>query len=233
MNDNKFEILMENEYNKIITEYKSALLMESLCKNEYTYSIYMNNSNNADYFFETTEKVEEKKDSAIKRLIEWFKKFFRAIKEKILKLLGMKSEKVQIYDKLPAIEKGLKGFLQKVKDAITKLKDSKFADLLKTVLVTQAIILGITNIPRVAAWHYITTDNVKANGLINGVSKTLHELEDAIGIIPKKDNGNNGFSLLNFLKDIVTNLSKIITWGYKPLGNIADRVMFDYKGNLV
>ena len=145
----------------------------------------------------------------------------------------MNSEKVQIYDKLPTIEKGLKGFLQKVKDVITKLKDSKFADILKTILVTQAIILGITNLPRVSAWTYITTDHIKANGLINGVSKTLNELADAIGIIPKKDNGNNGFSLLNFLKDIVTNLWKIINWGYKPLGNIADRIAFDYKGNLV
>lgn len=28
MNDNKFEVFMENEYNKLITEYKSTSLLQ-------------------------------------------------------------------------------------------------------------------------------------------------------------------------------------------------------------
>ena len=32
MNDNKFEVFMENEYNKLITDYKSTSLLQSSLK---------------------------------------------------------------------------------------------------------------------------------------------------------------------------------------------------------
>lgn len=87
MNDNKFEVFMENEYNKLISEYKSMSLLQSSLKNDYVYACYIENTNDMYYYMEEEEKVEKKKVGIIKKILDWFKKFFKAIKDKILKLI--------------------------------------------------------------------------------------------------------------------------------------------------
>lgn len=69
MNDNKFEVFMENEYNKLITDYKSASLLQSSLKNDYVYACYTENTSDMHYYMEEEEKVEKKKVSIIKKIL--------------------------------------------------------------------------------------------------------------------------------------------------------------------
>lgn len=92
---------------------------------------------------------------------------------------------------------------------------------MKFELIGAAVVLVITNIPRVEIWTMTTMKAVKADGLIKGLKDIIEDLQEDIGFISKKDNGNDGFSLLNFLKDLVSNLWKIIAWGFRPAGNLS------------
>ena len=82
MNDNKFEVFMENEYNKIITDYKSISLLQSSLKNDYVYACYTENTNDMHYYMEEEEKVEKKKVGIIKKILDWLKNSLKRLKIK-------------------------------------------------------------------------------------------------------------------------------------------------------
>lgn len=84
----KFTIYMENEFNKLETAYQMSILEESIIQNDYAFSVYTENDEGMDYFSEAKNKINEKKKKIFNKMIDWFKEFFRKIKDKILELLG-------------------------------------------------------------------------------------------------------------------------------------------------
>ena len=217
----KFIIFMENEFNKLETAYPMVMLEESMIKDDQSLSMFTESYNNIDYCIEASEKVDDKKKGIISRMVDWFKKLFAKMRDKIMELLGKKATEYEVYDKAPKIVQGMKGLLQKIKEAIRKFGDSKFADFLKFELIGTAVVVALTNIPRVEIWTMTTMKAVKADGLIKGLKSIIEDLQEDIGFISKKDNGDDGFSLLNFLKDLVSNLWKIIAWGFRPASNLS------------
>ena len=210
---------MENEFNKLETAYQMAMLEEYMIKDDQALVMFTESGNNIDYYMEAEQKVDDKKKGIISRMVDWFKKLFAKMRDKIMELLGKKATEYEVYDKAPKIVQGMKGLLQKIKEAIRK-----FADFLKFELIGVAVVVALTNIPRVEIWGMTTMKAVKAEGLMKGLREIVEDLQEDIGIISKKDNGDDGFSLLNFLKNLVSNLWKIIAWGFRPASNLAGHI---------
>lgn len=220
----KFTIYMENKFNKLETAYQMTILEESIIQNDYTFSVYTENDEDMDYFTEASKKVENKKKGIISKMVDWFKNLFTKIGNKILELFGKKATEYEIYDKTPKIVSGMKGLLQKIKEAIRKFGDSTFGQFLKFSVISTAVIVGICNIPRIEIWAMTTVKAVKADGLLKGLKGILEDLEEDIGFVQKKDNTDDAFSLFKFLQEVVGNIWKIIKWGFRPYDNLLGHV---------
>ena len=221
---NKFTLFMENEFNRLETAYQMAVLEESMIRDDYELAMYTESTDNINYYTEATEKVDNRKKGIISKMVDWFKKLFAKIRDKIMELLGKKATEYEIYDKTPKIVDGMKGLLQKIKEVMRKFGSTAFGDALKFTLITTAIAVGICNIPRVEIWGRTTVKAVKAEGLLKGLKDMAEDLEEDIGIVNKKDNGEDGFRLLKFLQEVVGNIWKIIAWGFRPYNNAMGHV---------
>lgn len=229
MNDNKFEVFMENEYNKLITEYKSTSLLQSSLKNDYVYAYYIENTNDMHYYMEEEEKVEKKKVGIIKKILEWFKKFFKAIKDKILKLLGMKSKKYEVWEKVPEINKGLKGLVNTLKTKFKNIKNSHGFKFMVDYLKDLAIFALIINIPRMTKGITKTVSEVQAKGLLDGLKSSMENLEAYIHFMNLEDykyykdnKEDEPFTLLNLLKSIVGGVLRLLSLAFRP---ITDKIL--------
>lgn len=232
MNDNKFEVFMENEYNKLITEYKSTSLLQSSLKNDYVYACYTENTNDMHYYMEEEEKVEKKKVGIIKKILEWFKKFFKAIKDKILKLIGMKPKKYEVWEKVPEINKGLKGLVNTLKTKFKNIKNSYGFKFVVDYVKTLAIMALVINIPRMTKGIVKTVSEVQGKGLLDGIKSSMEQLEAYIHEMDldeykgyKDNKENEPFTLLNLLKSIVNGILLLLSTAFRPIGDIVDAVV--------
>ena len=232
MNDNKFEVFMENEYNKLISEYKSMSLLQSSLKNDYVYACYIENTNDMYYYMEEEEKVEKKKVGIIKKILDWFKKFFKAIKDKILKLIGIKSKKYEVWEKVPEINKGLKGLVNTLKTKYNNIKKSKGFKFVVGYLKTLGVVLLVINIPKMTSGIINTVNDVQGKGLLDGLKSSMEKLEAYIHDMnldeyrEYKDNKEDEpFTLLNLLKSIVNGVFKLISVAVRPIGDAVDTMI--------
>ena len=232
MNDNKFEVFMENEYNKLITDYKSASLLQSSLKNDYVYACYTENTSDMHYYMEEEEKVEKKKVSIIKKILEWFKKFFKAIKDKILKLIGMKPKKYEVWEKVPEINKGLKELVNTLKTKFKNIKNSYGFKFVVDYVKTLAIMALVINIPRMTKGIVKTVSEVQGKGLLDGIKSSMEQLEAYIHEMDldeykgyKDNKENEPFTLLNLLKSIVNGILLLLSTAFRPIGDIVDAVV--------
>ena len=56
---------MENEFNRLETAYKMTVLQESIIKDDYNLSLYIEGNHNVDYYTEAEDKTYEKKKEYI------------------------------------------------------------------------------------------------------------------------------------------------------------------------
>ncbi len=225
---NKFTLFMENEFNRLETAYKMTVLQESIIKDDYNLSLYIEGNHNVDYYTEAEDKTYEKKKNIFNKMIDWFKKFFAKIRDKIFELLGRKVEKYEMWDKAPEIERGLKGFVHTLKTKYSKFKESYDYKYYKALLKGFGILTLILNIPVIAAMTFSLVDHVKANGVIGGLKSTLKDLEMYIMDLNypaydeyKANKAAQPTTLLTFLKDIVTGIFRLIAAAFRPITNYA------------
>nr|DAJ74664.1 MAG TPA: hypothetical protein [Caudoviricetes sp.] len=225
---NKFTLFMENEFNRLETAYKMTVLEESMIKNDYELAIYTESIDNINYYTEAEDKAYEKKKNIFNKMIDWFKKFFAKIRDKILSLFRKKAEKYEMWDKAPQIERGLKGFVQTLKTKYAKFKESYDYKFYKGLLKGFGILTLILNIPVITAMTFSLVSGVKANGVIDGIKGTLKDLEMYILKMNypeydeyKANKASQPTTLLTFLKDITTGIFRLIATAFRPMVNYA------------
>lgn len=225
---NKFTLFMENEFNRLETAYQMAMLEESMIKNDYELAIYTEGTDNINYYTEAEDKVYEKKKNIFNKMIDWFKKFFAKIRDKILELLGKKTEKYEMWDKAPEIERGLKGFVQTLKTKYSKFKESYDYKFYKGLLKGFGILTLIMNLPVIGAMTFSLVSGVKANGVIGGLKSTLKDLEMYVLDLNypeydeyKANKAAQPTTLLTFLRDMVTGIFRLIAAAFRPVTNYA------------
>ena len=236
----KFTIYMENEFNKLETAYQMSILEESIIQNDYAFSVYTENDEGMDYFTEAENKINEKKKNIFNKMIDWFKEFFRKIKDKILELLGKKPKQYEMWDKAPEVEKGLKGFVQTLKNKFNRYKKTTDYEATVLTLKTIGVVTLILNIPVIAGMVVMTVENVQAEGIIKGVKTSMIELEKYILKMNdtefdeyKSAKSNNPMTLLSFLRDIVSGIMKFIVAAFRPLGNFMHNTTSDILSRAV
>ena len=222
---NKFTLFMENEFNRLETAYQMVMLEESIIRGDYDLAIYIESTNNIDYYTEAEDKAYEKKKNVFNKMIDWFKKFFAKIRDKIFELLGKKVEKYEMWTKAPEVEKGLKGF-------VSHLKPNTISNTMVETLKLTGFVVLITNIPVMASMAFTLVSNLKAEGIIKGTKKSLDDLNNYISSMELsqgvdyalgtgKGQVDQQFTLLNFLKTIVSNILKFIITAFNPVHNIV------------
>lgn len=228
----KFTVFMENEFNKLETEYKLISMEHSIHMGDYTTSLVLSEYDTMDYYREAEEKINEKTKNVFDKLINWFKKFFKKIYDKIMEILGKKPKQYKMWEKAPQVEKGLKGFVQRVKSIASarKLKEG-----IVSTLKAMGFVVLIANIPVIAGMVFQVVGNITAEGIIKGTKTSLEELNKFINSMELSDtvdykmgtgqyNTNEQFSLLKLLKTIVSNILKFIVTAFNPVQNIVGNV---------
>lgn len=124
---NKSLKLMNNDYSRIQTKFESIELSSAQVSRDIATKVFLEGISFRDadaLYAEAEEDTVEKKKNAFKSLVEWFKKVFRTIKEKIAKLAGHKTkdEMVEVDPDIIKKAEEVSNYYKKIKTSLSKAK---------------------------------------------------------------------------------------------------------------
>lgn len=124
---NKNLKLMNNDYSRIQTKFESIELSSAQVSRDIATKVFLEGISFRDadaLYAEAEEDTVEKKKNVFKSLVEWFKKVFRTIKEKIAKLAGHKTkdEMVEVDPDIIKKAEEVSNYYKKIKTSLSKAK---------------------------------------------------------------------------------------------------------------
>lgn len=144
---NKSLKLMNNDYARIQTKFESIELSSTQVSRDIATKVFLEGISFLDadaMYTEAEEDSVEKKKSVFKSLVEWFKKVFNTIKEKISSLTKRKSEDTMVEVDPDIIKKAeeVSNYYKKIKTSLSKAKRGEVisaSEELEEVPVPEAI----------------------------------------------------------------------------------------------
>ena len=227
-----FDAEMANQANKLATMYEMVSLKSNQIYKDIETRVYLEGGDMDDMTYlyqEAQEEAVAKKKSIIGKLIEWFKKVFDAIREKIGGLIHGNGEDVdvEVPGTLPKIVEALKKHFESIKMALNKIKSGDFVggvkDLGKAVLPELAFVgtaIVVVKHKAIIGWiKDLTGISKKSEEVVDGVEKAVDK-EESEGSLDEADKSLNLFQ--KFIQKINEVISKLAELASKGLAKAKD-----------
>lgn len=212
-----FDADMANQSNKLATMYEMVSLKSNQIYKDIETRVYLEGGDIDDMTYlyqEAQEEAVEKKKGIITKIIEWFKKIFDAIREKVGSLINGSGENVdvEVPANVPKIVELLKKHFESIKMALAKIKSGDFLggfkDLGKAVLPE----LGLVTTAVVVVKHKAIIGWIKD---LTGISKKAEDVVDGVENAVKKEESEDGVDgaekSLNLFQKFIQAVSEIIS----------------------
>lgn len=212
-----FDAEMANQANKLATMYEMVSLKSNQIYKDIETRVYLEGGDIDDMTYlyqEAQEEAVEKKKGIITKIIEWFKKIFDAIREKVGSLINGSGENVdvEVPANVPKIVELLKKHFESIKMALAKIKSGDFLggfkDLGKAVLPE----LGLVTTAVVVVKHKAIIGWIKD---LTGISKKAEDVVDGVENAVKKEESEDGVDgaekSLNLFQKFIQAVSEIIS----------------------
>lgn len=212
-----FDAEMANQANKLATMFEMVSLKSNQIYKDIETRVFLEGGDMDDMAYlyrEAQEEAVEKKKGIITKIIEWFKKIFDAIREKVSGLINGSGENVdvEVPANVPKIVELLKKHFDAIKMALTKIKSGDFlggfADLGKAVLPEIAIVTTAVVVVKhkaIIGWiKDLTGITKKSKDVIDGVESAVDKEESEDGV-------NSAEKSLNLFQKFIQKVSEIMS----------------------
>ena len=212
-----FDAQMANQSNKLATMYEMVSLKSNQIYKDIETRVFLEGGDIDDMTYlyqEAQEEAVEKKKGIITKIIEWFKKIFDAIREKVGSLINGSGENVdvEVPANVPKIVELLKKHFESIKMALAKIKSGDFLggfkDLGKAVLPE----IGLVTTAVVVVKHKAIIGWIKD---LTGISKKSEEVVDGVETAVKKEESEDGVDgaekSLNLFQKFIQAVSEIMS----------------------
>lgn len=229
-----FDAEMANEANKLFTMYEMVSLKSNQIYKDIETKVYLENGDIDDMAYmyqEAQEEAVSRKKGIIKKIIEWFKKVFSAIKEKVGDLIHGSGEDVdvEVPANVPKIVELLKRHFDSIKMALNKIKSGDFVggsvDLAKAVLPEIAIVASAVIVVKhkaIISWiKDLRKITDKSEEVVDGVEKAVDK-ETSEGAADEAEKSLNLFQ--RFIKAVSEFMSNLVELAKKGLGKAKDKL---------
>ena len=212
-----FDAEMANQSNKLATMYEMVSLKSNQIYKDIETRVFLEGGDIDDMTYlyqEAQEEAVEKKKGIIAKIIEWFKKIFDAIREKVSGLINGSGENVdvEVPANVPKIVELLKKHFESIKMALAKIKSGDFLggfkDLGKAVLPEIAVVTTAV----VVVKHKAIIGWIKD---LTGISKKSEDVVDGVENAVKKEESEDGVDgaekSLNLFQKFIQKVSEIMS----------------------
>ncbi len=212
-----FDAEMANQSNKLATMYEMVSLKSNQIYKDIETRVFLEGGDIDDMTYlyqEAQEEAVEKKKGIITKIIEWFKKIFEAIREKVSGIINSSADNVdvEVPANVPKIVELLQKHFDSIKMALAKIKSGDFLgglkDLGKAVLPEIAFVTtAVLVVKRKAIFEWIKK--------LLGISKKSEEVVDGVENAVKKEESEDGVDgaekSLNLFQKFIQKVSEIIS----------------------
>ena len=234
-----FDAEMANQANKLATMYEMVSLKSNQIYKDIETRVYLEGGDIDDMTYlyqEAQEEAVEKKKGIITKIIEWFKKIFDAIREKVNGLMGGgENVDVEVPANVPKIVELLKKHFESIKMALAKIKSGDFLGGLKDLGKAVLPEIALVSTAVVVVKHKAIIDWIKD---LTGISKKAEDVIDGVeGAVKKEDSEdslNGAEKSLNlfqkFVQAVSEMMSKLAEYASKGLAKAKDLAKAAGKG---
>lgn len=220
---NKTIKMMNNDYNRIQTKFESIELSSVQVSKDIATKVFLEDVSFKDanaMYIEAEEDSVEKKKNVFKSLVEWFKKVFNTIKEKIATLGSHKTkdEMVEVDPDMIKKAEEVSNYYKKIKTSLAKAKRGEVvaaSEELDEVPVPDAIKSSDDTVTEVA--KKVQMSKSKVDSIVKDLKDINDDIEDTVDGIDKgvdKTESGEYISKANIvgkiLKTIMIAIAKII-----------------------
>ena len=220
---NKTIKMMNNDYNRIQTKFESIELSSVQVSKDIATKVFLEDVSFKDanaMYIEAEEDTVEKKKSVFKSLVEWFKKVFNTIKEKIASLGSHKTkdEMVEVDPDMIKKAEEVSNYYKKIKTSLAKAKRGEVvaaSEELDEVPVPDAIKSSDDTVTEAA--KKVQMSKSKVDSIVKDLKDINDDIEDTVDGIDKgvdKTESGEYISKANIvgkiLKTIMITIAKII-----------------------
>lgn len=220
---NKSIKMMNNDYNRIQTKFESIELSSVQVSKDIATKVFLEDVSFKDanaMYIEAEEDTVEKKKNVFKSLVEWFKKVFNTIKEKIASLGSHKTkdEMVEVDPDIIKKAEEVSNYYKKIKTSLTKAKRGEVvaaSEELDEVPVPDAIKSSDDTVTE--ADKKVQMSKSKVDSIVKDLKDINDDIEDTVDGIDKgvdKTESGEYISKANIvgkiLKTIMIAIAKII-----------------------
>lgn len=212
-----FDAEMANQSNKLATMYEMVSLKSNQIYKDIETRVFLEGGDIDDMTYlyqEAQEEAVEKKKGIITKIIEWFKKIFEAIREKVSGIINSSAGNVdvEVPANVPKIVELLQKHFDSIKMALAKIKSGDFLgglkDLGKAVLPEIAFVTtAVLVVKRKTIFEWIKK--------LLGISKKSEEVVDGVENAVKKEESEDGVDgaekSLNLFQKFIQKVSEIIS----------------------
>lgn len=215
--------MMNNDYNRIQTKFESIELSSVQVSKDIATKVFLEDVSFKDanaMYIEAEEDTVEKKKSVFKSLVEWFKKVFNTIKEKIASLGSHKTkdEMVEVDPDMIKKAEEVSNYYKKIKTSLAKAKRGEVvaaSEELDEVPVPDAIKSSDDTVTEAA--KKVQMSKSKVDSIVKDLKDINDDIEDTVDGIDKgvdKTESGEYISKANIvgkiLKTIMITIAKII-----------------------
>ena len=215
--------MMNNDYNRIQTKFESIELSSVQVSKDIATKVFLEDVSFKDanaMYIEAEEDSVEKKKNVFKSLVEWFKKVFNTIKEKIATLGSHKTkdEMVEVDPDMIKKAEEVSNYYKKIKTSLAKAKRGEVvaaSEELDEVPVPDAIKSSDDTVTEVA--KKVQMSKSKVDSIVKDLKDINDDIEDTVDGIDKgvdKTESGEYISKANIvgkiLKTIMIAIAKII-----------------------
>lgn len=229
-----FDAEMANQANKIATMYEMVSLKSNQIYKDIETRVFLEGGDMDDMTYlyqEAQEEAVAKKKGIIKKIIEWFKKVFDAIREKVGGLIRGEGENVdvEVPANVPKIVELLKKHFESIKMALNKIKSGDFIggvkDLGKAVLPELAFVgaaVVVVKHKAIIGWiKDLTGISKKSEEVVDGVENAVDK-EESEGSLDEGERSLNLFQkFIQKINEVISKLAELASKGLEKAKRLA------------